>query len=90
MNPYSQTLCKLLQEMHASLKIELSKSGIKFPLIYGCDEYSDNIQKLRFDRSEWSSKTLISGDFSDAYTKSSLADLQGSINKLGVVHLVEY
>ena len=56
-NPYSQALCKLLQEMHVTLKCELTKTGIVFPLIYGCDEYSDKIQKLRFDRSEWSTKT---------------------------------
>ena len=84
-NPYSQTLCKLLQEMHNSLRNELFKTGIKFPLIYGCDEFSDNIQKTKFGRSTWSTKTLVSGDFSDAYTKSNLADLQGSISKLGIL-----
>ena len=84
-NPYSQALCKILQEMHKTLRVELCKHGIVFPLIYGCDEYSDNIQKIKFSPSSWSKKTLISGDFSDAYTKSSLADLQGSICKLGII-----
>ena len=84
-NPYSRALCKLLQEMHISVRNELSETGNKFPLIYGCDEYSENIQKIKFSRSSWSEKTLISGDFSDAYTKSSLADLQESIKKLGII-----
>ena len=84
-NPYSRALCKLLQEMHISVRNELSETGNKFPLIYGCDEYSENIQKIKFSRSSWSKKTLISGDFSDAYTKSSLADLQESIKKLGII-----
>ena len=84
-NPYSKTLCKMLQEMHSTLKAVLLKKKIGFPVIYGCDEYSDNIQKVKFDRLTWSNKTLISGDFSDAYTKSNLCDLQGSIGKLGVL-----
>ena len=82
-NPYSKALCKMLQDMHSTLKEVLSKNGIEFPVIYGCDEYSENIQKVEFERSTWSQKTLVSGDFSDAYTKSNLCDLQNSIGKLG-------
>jgi hypothetical protein len=52
-NPYSQTLCKMLQEMHSSLRSILSEQGVGFPLIYGCDEYSANIQAIQFDSSEW-------------------------------------
>ena len=63
----------------------LSNSGIGFPVIYGCDEYSRNIHQIEFDRTTWSKKTLISGDFSDAYTQSSLLDLQSSISKLGTL-----
>ena len=84
-NPYSKALCKMLQEMHSSLEDVLSNSGISIPVIYGCDEYSEKIQQVEFDRSAWSRKTLISGDFSDAYTKSSLCDLQSSISKLGTI-----
>ena len=84
-NPYSKALCKMLQEMHTTLRALLPMQGTSFPLIYGCDEYSDNIQQVVFDHSTWSRKTLISGDFSDAYTKSSLHDLQNSIAKLGPV-----
>ena len=84
-NPYSKALCKMLQEMHSTLKLILTNNGIGFPIIYGCDEYSDKIQQVRFDRITWCQKTLISGDFSDAYTKSSLLDLQNSISKLGTL-----
>ena len=84
-NPYSKALCKMLQEMHSTLKVILTNNGTGFPLIYGCDEYSDIIHQVQYDRSTWSMKTLISGDFSDAYTKSSLPDLVASINKLGSV-----
>ena len=58
-HPYSKTLYKLLQEMHATLKDTLSNSGLEFPIIYGCDEYSGNIQKVEFDRSTWSRNTLV-------------------------------
>ena len=85
-NPYSQALCKMLQEMHSLLRKSFSNAGTEFPAIYGCDEYSANIHKVKFDRSSWSLNTLLSGDFSDAYTKSSLVDLQASIFKLG--HIV--
>ena len=73
----------MLQEMHSQLKIVLAKDRISIPVIYGCDEYSDKIQKLRYDRSKWGQTALISGDFSDAYTKSNLVDLDCSIRKLG-------
>ena len=75
----------MLQEMHKTLRGILSNSGIGFPVIYGCDEYSRNIHQIEFDRTTWSKKTLISGDFSDAYTQSSLLDLQSSISKLGTL-----
>ena len=84
-NPYSRALCKMLQEMHSSLKIVFSDAGIAFPLIYGCDEYSANIHNVSFDRSVWSLNTLVSADFSDAYTQSNLLDLQASIAKLGPI-----
>ena len=84
-NPYSIALCKMLQEMHSSLKVLLTSTGIGFPIIYGCDEFSNYIHQVNFDRSTWSMKTLISGDFSDAYTKSSLHDLHASISKLGTL-----
>ena len=84
-NPYSKALCEILQEMHSTLKVIMTNNGTGFPLIYGCDEYSDIIQQVEYDRSTWSKKTLISGDFSDAYTKSSLHDLELSIRKLGAV-----
>jgi hypothetical protein len=84
-NPYSKALCKMLQEMHASLKVLLAANGTGFPLIYGCDEYSEKVHKVEFEPSKWSMNTLVSADFSDAYTKSSLLDLQGSLTKLGNV-----
>ena len=84
-NPYSQALCKMLQEMHLTLKEMLKTRGIGFPLIYGCDEYSENIQGVQFCKKKWSMNILLSGDFSDAYTQSSLSDLQDSISKLGSV-----
>ena len=75
----------MLQEMHSSLKDAFTKIGITFPVIYGCDEYSHNIQKAEINRENWSLTTLVSGDFSDAYTQSRLSDLQGSIGKLGLI-----
>ena len=82
-NPYSQALCRMLQEMHSSLKAAFTDNGIVFPVIYGCDEYSHNIHKVEINHDYGSLTTLVSGDFSDAYTQSRLIDLQGSIGQLG-------
>ena len=68
-NAYSKTLCRMLQEMHQSIKV-----------IFGCDEYSEKIQKVTYQN--WSKITLISGDVSDAYTKSNLSDFESSLRKL--------
>ena len=54
-----------------------------FPVIYGCDEYSHKIQGVTYSKESWSTVTLVSGDFSDAYTQSRLVDLEQSIQKLG-------
>ena len=54
-----------------------------FPVIYGCDEYSHKIQRVAFPKETWGTITLVSGDFSDAYTQSRLVDLENSILKLG-------
>ena len=44
-NPYSKTLCKLLQELHSRVKDIMN---IKYPVILGCNEYSDNIHKVEY------------------------------------------
>ena len=81
-NAYSKTLCKLLQELHQLLKGKMEDNSCRyFPVIYGCDEYSERIQKVTIPKGK--SVTLISCDFSDAYTKSRLCDLEHSIKKLG-------
>ena len=82
-NPYSQALCKMLQDMHLTLEKTFKDAGIAFPAIYGCDEFSKKIHAIQYNKSVWSLNTLVSGDFSDAYTKSRLIDLQESIKKLG-------
>ena len=79
-NAYSKSLCKLLQEMHQAIKEKFVELDQHYPVIYGCDEYSTNIQKITYQNC--SRITLISGDFSDAYTKSSLHDLEHSLTKL--------
>ena len=80
-NPYSKVLCYILQDMHK----ELSKVMDKFPIVYGCDEYSRNIHRASFKSEDWSKITLISGDFSDAYTQSQLNDLIKSIERIGKI-----
>ena len=86
-NGYSIALCKLLQEMHKTLKEMYTKGtfGVhcKYPVIMGCEEYADKISQLKYPKQKWGDICIISGDFSDAYTKSSLSDLDHSINKLG-------
>ena len=79
-NPYSKALCKLLQDLHNMVKIQMQS---KYPIILGCDEYSKKIQQIRYPADGWCLNTLISADFSDAYTRSNLEDLEKSITKLG-------
>ena len=79
-NPYSKALCKLLQNLHCQVKIRM---GHTYPIILGCDEYSNKIQQVEYPAAQCSSNTLLSADFSDAYTKSNLLDLQGALDKLG-------
>ena len=82
-NGYSKSLCSLLQELHLEIKqmYIMGKLGqnTEFPIIYGCDEFSDKINKISVNKENWNHLTLISGDFSDAYTESRLIDLEGSI-----------
>ena len=86
-NGYSIALCKLLQELHKTVK-ELYTGGKMrgcFPIIQGSDEYMKTISNIEYPREEWGNITILSGDFSDAYTQSRLIDLQVSIKKLGLL-----
>ena len=84
-NPYSKSLCKLLQELHGLVKAKMSTT---YPIILGCEEYANKIHQTKYPASQWSMNTLLTADFADAYTKSSLEDLQGAISKLG--HCVKW
>ena len=79
-NPYSKSLCKLLQNLHTQVKIRM---GETYPIILGCDEYSNKIRKIEYPASQWTLNTILSADFADAYTKSNLEDLQGALKTLG-------
>ena len=65
------------------LKTSFARRGITFPAIYGCDEYTDNLKRANVQHEKSSTLTLISGDFSDAYTQSRLEDLKASIGQIG-------
>ena len=54
-----------------------------YPIILGCGEYANKIHHIKYPVTKWRLDTLISADFADAFTKSSLGDLQGLILKLG-------
>ena len=82
LKPYSKSLCKLLQELHAVLKVHM---GSRYPVVMGCEEYSRKIQNIRYPAEDWSLNTILSADFADAYTQSELTDLQKAIKKLGGV-----
>ena len=86
-NGYSIALCKMLQEMHLQIKVIFETITLgqwsRTPIIYGCDEYSKLANTIEYSSDSWDQITIISGDFSDAYTASSLLDLQNSIFKLG-------
>jgi hypothetical protein len=55
----------------------------KFPVIMGCDEYAEKISSINYPKQSWGNVCILSSDFSDAYTKASLNDLQQSIGKIG-------
>ena len=86
-NGYSIALCKLLQNMHKVLKQMYADGAFgmycKFPVIMGCDEYTEKISSINYPKQSWGNVCILSSDFSDAYTKASLNDLQKSIGKIG-------
>ena len=73
----------MLQELHQRLQKKMEAALQHFPVIYGCAEYSHKIQGVTYSKESWSTVTLVSVDFSDAYTQSRLVDLEHSIQKLG-------
>ena len=87
-NGYSIALCKMLQELHKLVKITSNSNNedsFTFPIIHGCDEYVHTIRKINYQKENWDKITILSGDFSDAYTQSRLNDLHSSISKLGSI-----
>ena len=89
-NAPSIALCRLIQEMIMDLRNHyktLSPNSIlaklAFPLIKGCDAYSEALNNLDLITSSFSSTFILSADFSDAYTLSLRLRLQDSINQLG-------
>ena len=87
-NSYSIALCNMLQELHKTVKqlyLNHKMGDVSFPIIHGSDEYMKTLTSIEYSREEWGKVTIISGDFSDAYTQSRLVDLQLSIKKLGTL-----
>lgn len=82
-------MCKLLQELYSKIEDNFYNGdfgqNFSFPIIYGCEEYSHKVSKISVERGKWNHLTLISGDFSDAYTASSLGDLKDSILYLATI-----
>ena len=89
-NAPSIALCKLIQQMlgdikqcYQSLAPNSILARLPFPLIKGCDSYSDAINNINLLTSSFSSTFILSADFSDAYTLSIRKRLQESLNYLG-------
>ena len=78
----------MLQKMISDLRSlfpSLVNKPRNFPCIKGCDEYSNRISSTSLDTSMFTKTCLISGDFSDAYTRSQLLRLQDSIRRIGAI-----
>jgi hypothetical protein len=89
-NAPSIALCKLIQQMlgdikqcYQSLAPNSILARLPFPLIKGCDSYSDALNNINLLTSSFSSTFILSADFSDAYTLSIRKRLQESLNYIG-------
>ena len=54
-----------------------------FTVLKGCDDYIDRVSKVSLKSDLFTKTTLITLDFGDAYTETSILGLQHSITKIG-------
>ena len=54
-----------------------------FPVLAGCDDYINRISKVNLSGEIFTKTTLITADFGDAYTETSIPGLQKSISVIG-------
>ena len=80
--------------LHGFLKEMLLGFNSKFPepfqdqdisstVLNGCDDYLSRLSKINLSREKFSMTTLISADFGDAYTETSIPKLKRSIRVIG-------
>ena len=83
----SRMLHSLLKETLLDFKKKFSEP-ISYPVLSGCDDYSDRLSKTNLTGDKFKMTTLVSADFGDAFTETSIPKLTESISKIG--HLLGY
>ena len=75
--------------LYGMLKSMLSKFKLKFqdnfPILKGCDDYAERLSGIRLNSSKPFQTILLSADFGDAYTETSINHLQLSISNIGEI-----
>ena len=80
----STALYRMLVETLTEFKSKFT-SGNDFPVLKGCDDYINRLSKLKLDPVKSFKTTLLTADFGDAYTETSILHLQDSVSKIGQI-----
>ena len=89
----SKVLYTLLQEMISTLKSRyenLSTFRLKFPVLNGCDDYIHRLDHVKLSTSKSMKTILLSADFSDVCTETSIERLKESIKRIGELIDIPY
>ena len=83
----SRMLHSLLKEMLLEFKNKFSEP-IKYPVLSGCDDYLERLSSTNLSGEKFKLTTLVSADFGDAFTETSIPKLTETISKIG--HILDY
>ena len=86
LNSYSKCLKDLLAETMTDLRNYfriITNSDRKFPLITGCEQYSEHINDITLDGKSFFKTLLVTSDFKDAFTNATLVQLIDAIQRAG-------
>ena len=78
----STVLYKMLKNMLSEFK---TKFKDQFPILKGCDDYAERLSGIRLDSSKIFQTTLLTADFGDAYTETSIEHVQNSVSNIGLI-----
>ena len=78
----SRALHSFLKEMLSDFR-NIFPESIPFPVLGGCDDFLKRLSHIKLTKEDFTMTTLISADFSDAFTETSIPRLTNSISMIG-------